>query len=75
MLEQRILGRPELVVTRLGVGLAAVGRPGYITLGRDRDLPADRSPAALYARTASLGLDIVLLVRTAGVIVSGKGFL
>src|SRR4051794_29822367 len=38
----------------LGLGLAAVGRPAYITLGRDRDLPADRSPAALRARTAEL---------------------
>src|SRR3954453_3015264 len=38
----------------LGLGLAAVGRPAYITLGRDRDLPTDRSPAALRARTAEL---------------------
>lgn len=39
---------------RLGLGLAAVGRPGYITLGRDADLPADRSPAALEARAHAL---------------------
>lgn len=38
----------------LGLGLAAVGRPGYITLGRDRDLPADRSVDALRARTHEL---------------------
>ena len=44
-------GTPTAV---LGLGLAAVGRPAYITLGRDRDLPADRSPAALRARTAEL---------------------
>ena len=43
--------RPPAV---LGLGLAAVGRPAYITLGRDRDLPADRSPAALAARAAEL---------------------
>ncbi|EFF90090.1 oxidoreductase [Streptomyces sp. e14] len=39
---------------RLGLGLAAVGRPGYINLGRDRDLPADRSVDALRARTHEL---------------------
>ena len=41
-------------VARLGLGLAAVGRPGYITLGRDSDLPADRSPAALEERAHAL---------------------
>jgi aryl-alcohol dehydrogenase-like predicted oxidoreductase len=50
----RPLGRTRLVVSRLGLGLAAVGRPGYINLGRDRDLPAVRTPEALYARTAAL---------------------
>lgn len=29
--------------SRLGLGLAALGRPGYINLGRARDLGADRS--------------------------------
>ncbi|MEW2295308.1 aldo/keto reductase [Streptomyces sp. NPDC006743] len=38
----------------LGLGLAAVGRPGYINLGRDRDLGADRSADALRARTHEL---------------------
>ncbi len=38
----------------LGLGLAAIGRPAYITPGRDRDLPADRSPAALAARASEL---------------------
>ncbi len=57
----------------LGLGLAAVGRPGYITPGRDRDLPADRTPAALRARThllldtaASLGIDHVDAARSYG---------
>jgi aryl-alcohol dehydrogenase-like predicted oxidoreductase len=57
----------------LGLGLAAVGRPAYMTLGRDRDLPADRSPAALRARTAelldaavSLGIDYVDAARSYG---------
>ncbi|MET9531838.1 MULTISPECIES: aldo/keto reductase [unclassified Streptomyces] len=38
----------------IGLGLAAVGRPGYINLGRDQDLPADRSPENLLARTHEL---------------------
>ncbi|MEV6160869.1 aldo/keto reductase [Streptomyces sp. NPDC052052] len=38
----------------IGLGLAAVGRPGYITLHRDRDLPADRSVEALRQRTHEL---------------------
>ncbi|MEU6538755.1 aldo/keto reductase [Streptomyces sp. NPDC047000] len=38
----------------LGLGLAAVGRPGYINLGRDRDLPPDRSVGALRERTHDL---------------------
>jgi aryl-alcohol dehydrogenase-like predicted oxidoreductase len=38
----------------LGYGLAAVGRPGYINLGRDRDLPPDRTPDALRERTRDL---------------------
>ncbi|GAA4793790.1 aldo/keto reductase [Streptomyces ziwulingensis] len=38
----------------LGLGLAAVGRPGYLNLGRDGDLGADRSVDALRARTHEL---------------------
>lgn len=38
----------------LGLGLAAVGRPGYINLGREADLGADRSVEALRARTHEL---------------------
>ena len=53
-LELRTLGRSGLRVSRLGLGLAAVGRPGYITLGRDRDLPTVRTPQALADRTAEL---------------------
>ncbi|MER6981187.1 aldo/keto reductase, partial [Streptomyces carpinensis] len=37
-----------------GLGLAAVGRPGYINLGRERDLPADRTVDALRTRTHEL---------------------
>ncbi|WP_326600053.1 aldo/keto reductase [Streptomyces sp. NBC_01803] len=39
---------------RVGLGLAAVGRPGYINLGRARDLPADRTREALRDRTHQL---------------------
>lgn len=38
----------------IGLGLAAVGRPGYINLGREEDLPADRSVDALRERTHEL---------------------
>ncbi|MET9450244.1 aldo/keto reductase [Streptomyces cinerochromogenes] len=38
----------------IGLGLAAVGRPGYITLGRDRDLGENRSADALRTRTHEL---------------------
>ncbi|WP_194899047.1 aldo/keto reductase [Catenulispora pinisilvae] len=33
-----------------GLGLAAVGRPGYINLGRAEDLPADRTVEAMRSR-------------------------
>ncbi|MCM2577089.1 aldo/keto reductase [Streptomyces meridianus] len=39
---------------RVGFGLAAVGRPGYITLGRDRDLPDDRTVDAMRERAYAL---------------------
>lgn len=38
----------------IGLGLAAVGRPGYINLGRDDDLGPDRSIDALRTRTHDL---------------------
>jgi aryl-alcohol dehydrogenase-like predicted oxidoreductase len=44
------LGSTELVVSRLGLGLAALGRPAYITLGRQRDFGVDRSVAELERR-------------------------
>jgi aryl-alcohol dehydrogenase-like predicted oxidoreductase len=36
---------------RLGLGLAALGRPAYINLGRDRELPAERTVDAMRAAT------------------------
>ncbi|MFC4012151.1 aldo/keto reductase [Nonomuraea purpurea] len=44
------LGRSALRVTSMGIGLAALGRPAYITLGRAQDLGEDRSVAAMRAR-------------------------
>ncbi|MGW5057190.1 aldo/keto reductase [Streptomyces sp. NPDC004096] len=38
----------------IGLGLAAVGRPGYINLGREQDLPSVRSVDALRGRTHEL---------------------
>ncbi|MFJ1592267.1 aldo/keto reductase [Kitasatospora albolonga] len=38
----------------IGLGLAAVGRPGYINLHRDRDFPDGRDADALRARTHEL---------------------
>ncbi|WP_405057566.1 aldo/keto reductase [Kribbella sp. NBC_01505] len=39
---------------RIGLGLAALGRPGYINLGHDDDLPAGRAVADLRQRTHEL---------------------
>jgi aryl-alcohol dehydrogenase-like predicted oxidoreductase len=47
----RELGRTGLRVTPVGIGLAALGRPAYITLGREEDLGGDRSVGAMRARS------------------------
>jgi aryl-alcohol dehydrogenase-like predicted oxidoreductase len=41
-------------IQRIGLGLAAVGRPGYITPGRTHDLPAERTVAAMRRHTHEL---------------------
>jgi aryl-alcohol dehydrogenase-like predicted oxidoreductase len=41
-------------VARLGIGLAAVGRPAYINTGSAAALPTDRSVPALRAQTAAV---------------------
>ena len=41
---------PAAPATRIGLGLAALGRPGYITLGRESDLPAERTVQAMETR-------------------------
>ncbi|WP_432861523.1 aldo/keto reductase [Microbispora rosea] len=47
----------------MGLGLAAVGRPAYITLGRDEDFGGDRDVAAMRART----WEVLDAARAAGV--------
>jgi aryl-alcohol dehydrogenase-like predicted oxidoreductase len=47
---ERTLGRSGLRVTAVGLGLAALGRPGYLNLGHGVDLGADRSVEALEQR-------------------------
>jgi aryl-alcohol dehydrogenase-like predicted oxidoreductase len=49
-----VLGASGLPVSEIGLGLAAIGRPGYINLGREGDLGADRSVEALRARAHEL---------------------
>ncbi len=44
------LGSTGLRVTPLGLGLAALGRPAYIDLGRDEDLGTARDAAAMERR-------------------------
>ena len=47
MIPTRELGQTGLVVSRLGLGLAALGRPGYVTLGHATDLRSDYRVTAL----------------------------
>jgi aryl-alcohol dehydrogenase-like predicted oxidoreductase len=48
------LGRTGLAVSRMALGLAAIGRPAYITLGRATDLGADRGVEAMRRRSHGL---------------------
>lgn len=49
MMEETKLGHNGPRVTRMGLGLAALGRPGYINLGHRADLGADYDVAAMRA--------------------------
>jgi aryl-alcohol dehydrogenase-like predicted oxidoreductase len=44
------LGQTGLRVSRIGLGLAALGRPAYMAQGRDADLGGDRSVDAMRRR-------------------------
>src|SRR5258708_2447851 len=48
-MEARSLGKTPLVFSRLGLGLAALGRPGYINLGHAGDLERNYDRAAMEA--------------------------
>jgi aryl-alcohol dehydrogenase-like predicted oxidoreductase len=52
--ETRAFGSTSLTVTPIGLGLAAVGRPGYITLGREQDLGQDRTIGTMERRSHDL---------------------
>jgi aryl-alcohol dehydrogenase-like predicted oxidoreductase len=54
VMERRPLGRTGPTVTPIGFGLAAAGRPGYIDLGREEDLGADRSVQTMERRAHQL---------------------
>ncbi len=47
-------GDTGIEVTRMGVGLAALGRPGYVNLGHAEDLGDDRSVVGLHRRTSQV---------------------
>lgn len=51
MLTSNPLGHADLNVTPIGLGLAALGRPGYINLGHGEDLKENYDVAAMESRT------------------------
>lgn len=53
-MQTRTLGRTGLPVTRMGIGLAALGRPAYINLGHADDLERTYEVDALRRRTAAV---------------------
>lgn len=50
-MERRIFGSTRLLVTPLGIGLAALGRPGYINLGHAQDLSENYDVDAMQSHT------------------------
>jgi aryl-alcohol dehydrogenase-like predicted oxidoreductase len=51
---RRPLGKTGLMVTPIGLGLAALGRPGYITLGHADDLQRNYDVEAMQAHTHAM---------------------
>jgi aryl-alcohol dehydrogenase-like predicted oxidoreductase len=51
---QRELGITGLHVSPIGLGMAALGRPGYITLGHGADLDGDTALEAMQARADAI---------------------
>ncbi len=58
-IETRSLAFGGPAVSRLGVGLAALGRPAYITVGHGDDFPEDRAPDEMERRAHAV-LDAAL---------------
>ncbi|MCA9944251.1 MAG: aldo/keto reductase [Anaerolineales bacterium] len=48
-MEQKQFGKTSLTITPIGLGLAALGRPGYINLGHGSDLAHDYAVEAMEA--------------------------
>jgi aryl-alcohol dehydrogenase-like predicted oxidoreductase len=46
----RSLGETDLLVTPIGLGMAALGRPGYVNLGHAEDLESDYDATAMERR-------------------------
>src|SRR4051794_21331819 len=44
----------DISYTSLGLGLAALGRPGYINLGHNQDLPAERTREAMRTQAVQV---------------------
>jgi aryl-alcohol dehydrogenase-like predicted oxidoreductase len=53
-MESRVLTTSGLLVSRMGLGLAALGRPAYINLGHADDLRHQYDVDAMRRRTASM---------------------
>lgn len=53
-MEYRRLGQSGIRVSAIGLGMAAIGRPGYINLGHGADLGGRTSPAELERHAGSV---------------------
>ena len=53
-MDVRRAGSSDLPITPIGLGLAALGRPGYLNIGHDEDLGDDRSVATMEAHAHSV---------------------
>lgn len=53
-MEYRTLGQSGISVSAIGLGMAAIGRPGYINLGHGDDLNGHTSPAGLERHAGTI---------------------